>query len=131
MKPRTVLSVVVSAVLTLGAFLLSGGRRHTTETVQLPANNVKLTRGEQIVEISARGGYHPVRSVAKAGIPTVLRFKTHGSFDCSSFIRIPALDLAQPLQQTGTTDVAVGLQPVRTLHGMCTMGMYHFQVEFK
>lgn len=131
MKTRTVLSVVVSAVLTLGAFLLSSGRRHATDTVQLPAKNVKITRGEQIVEISARGGYHPVRSLAKVGIPTVLRFETHGSFDCSSFIRIPALKLTQPLQQTGTTDVAVGVRPVGTLQGMCTMGMYHFQVEFK
>lgn len=131
MRPSTILSVVVSAALVLGTFLLSGGRRHATDTLALPADNVQIKQGTQVVEIAASGGYHPARSVAKSRVRTVLRFATRGAVDCASFIRIPALNLTQTLQQTGTTDVEVGLQPAGTLHGMCTMGMYHFQVEFK
>jgi plastocyanin domain-containing protein len=127
MKP-TVISILVAAVLIGGAFALTGNS--DTATVA-DMNNVTVVDGKQIVEISAKGGYHPRKSIAKAGIPTIIRFKTEGTFDCSSSVRIPIMNISKSLPQTGTTDIDVGSQQVAMLQGTCGMGMYPFEVEFK
>lgn len=95
------------------------------------ADNVTIVDGVQIIEIRAKGGFHPRQSTAKAGIPTVLRFDTNGTFDCSSVVRVPSMDISQNLPQSGTTDIDLGTQEVSTLQGTCGMGMYPFEVEFK
>jgi plastocyanin domain-containing protein len=126
----TVVSIIVAVVLIGGAFFLTRGGSNTTEQVA-DANNVSIVDGKQIVEISAKGGYHPRKSVAKAGIPTIIRFNTNGTFDCSSSVRIPSMNISKSLPQTGTTDIDIGIQGVATLQGTCGMGMYPFEVEFK
>ena len=73
----------------------------------------------------------PRKSVAKAGIPTIIRFNTSGTFDCSSSVRIPKMNISRSLPQSGVTDVDIGSQQVSTLKGMCGMGMYPFEIEFK
>jgi hypothetical protein len=98
---------------------------------QIPDNNVSIENGVQIIEIKAKGGYLPRVSVAKAGIPTIIRFNTKGTFDCSSSVRIPSMNLFKSLPQSGTTDIDLGTQPAGTLQGTCGMGMYPFEVEFK
>lgn len=95
------------------------------------ANNVSIVDGKQIIEISAKGGYQPRKSIAKAGIPTIIRFDTKGTFDCSSAVRIPSMNISKNLPQTGTTDIDIGTQKVATLQGTCGMGMYPFEVEFE
>jgi plastocyanin domain-containing protein len=94
-------------------------------------NNVSVVDGKQIIEITAKGGYQPRKSVAKAGIPTVIRFNTSGTFDCSSSIRIPSLGISKILPQTGSTDIDIGSPTVATLKGTCGMGMYPFEVDFQ
>ncbi len=126
----TTISIIVAAVLIGGAFMLTkGNSQENTPTV--PANNVTMVDGKQIVEISAKGGYQPRKSVAKAGIPTVIRFDTKGTFDCSSSVRIPSMNISKSLPQTGTTDIDIGSQQLATLQGTCGMGMYPFEIEFK
>lgn len=127
MKP-TIISILVAVVLIGGAFALT---RKSDTTSIADGNNVTVVDGKQIVEISAKGGYQPRKSIAKAGIPTVIRFDTSGTFDCSSVIRIPSMNISKTLPQTGTTDIDVGSQDVATLQGTCGMGMYPFEVEFK
>ncbi|OHA83521.1 MAG: hypothetical protein A2937_00220 [Candidatus Yonathbacteria bacterium RIFCSPLOWO2_01_FULL_47_33b] len=120
--------MVVALVLIGGVFVLtrsSGG----VEVVN--ANNVTIVDGKQIVEIKARGGYQPRKSVAKAGIPTILRFDTNGTFDCSSSVRVPSLGISKTLPQTGVTDIDIGVGKAGTLQGMCGMGMYPFEVVFQ
>lgn len=95
------------------------------------ANNVSIVDGTQIIEISAKGGYQPRKSIAKAGIPTIIRFDTKGTFDCSSSVRIPSMNISKSLPQTGSTDIDIGTQQVATLQGTCGMGMYPFEVEFQ
>lgn len=95
------------------------------------AENVRVVDGLQIVEIQARGGYWPRKTVAQAGIPTVIRFNTAGTFDCSSSIRIPSLDVSQILPQSGATDITIGSQATSTLQGTCGMGMYPFEISFR
>ncbi len=127
MKP-IVISILVAVVLIGGTFAFT--RKSDTTTVA-DANNVTVVDGKQIVEISAKGGYHPRKSSAKAGIPTIIRFDTNGTFDCSSSVRIPSMNISKSLPQTGKTDIDVGSQEVATLQGTCGMGMYPFEVEFK
>lgn len=128
MKP-TVISILVAVVLIGGAFALTSKKSDTGKVAD--ANNVTIVDGKQIVEISAKGGYHPRKSIAKAGMPTIIRFDTNGTFDCSSSVRIPSMNISKSLPQTGTTDIDVGSQEVATLQGTCGMGMYPFEVEFK
>jgi plastocyanin domain-containing protein len=125
----TVISIIIAIVLIGGAFMLANNSGGTNSTAN--ANNVSIVDGKQIIEITARGGYQPRNSVAKAGIPTIIRFETSGTFDCSSSIRIPSLNIFKSLPQTGSTDIDVGTQSVGKLVGSCGMGMYPFSVEFK
>lgn len=125
----TVISIIIAIVLIGGAFMLANNNGGTNSTAN--ANNVSIVDGKQIIEITARGGYQPRNSVAKAGVPTIIRFETSGTFDCSSSIRIPSLNIFKSLPQTGSTDIDVGTQSVGKLVGSCGMGMYPFSVEFK
>ncbi len=127
MKP-TVISILVAVVLIGGAFALT---RKSDTTSVANANNVTVVDGKQIVEISAKGGYQPRKSIAKAGIPTIIRFNTSGTFDCSSSVRIPSMNISKSLPQSGTTDIDIGTQEVATLQGTCGMGMYPFELQFK
>lgn len=125
----TIISIIAAVILIGGAFILT---RNTGGTEQVAnANNVTIVDGKQIIEISAKGGYQPRKSVAKAGIPTIIRFDTQGTFDCSSAVRIPSMNISKNLPQTGSTDIDIGSQQVATLQGTCGMGMYPFEVEFK
>jgi len=94
-------------------------------------NNVSIVDGIQIVTINARGGYQPRNSIAKSGIPTVVRFVTNNTYDCSSFVRFPSLNILKTLPPTGTTEVNIGSQQAISLKGSCGMGMYPFQIDFK
>lgn len=94
-------------------------------------NNVSIVDGKQIIELTAKAGYSPKRSVAKAGIPTILKVDTNGTFDCSSAIRIPSLKLSKNLPTTGETNIDLGQPQAGLFTGTCAMGMYPFEIEFK
>ena len=125
----TVLSIIIAIVLIGGAFMLANNNSAINSTANV--NNVSIVDGKQIIEITARGGYQPRNSVAKAGVPTIIRFETSGTFDCSSSVRIPSMNIFKSLPQTGSTDIDVGTQSVGKLVGSCGMGMYPFSIEFK
>ena len=110
-----------------GENLPTGNKNDTQNT----ANNVTVVDGKQIITINVRGGYSPKVSVAKAGLPTTIRFKTNNTFDCSSAVRIPSLSVSKSLPSTGETDIDLGTQGVGTLKGSCSMGMYNFSVKFE
>ena len=127
----TVISIIVAVLLIGGAFAFSrSGSQGNIATTPL-ANNVSMAGEKQIIEIRAKGGYQPRKSVAKAGVPTVLRFDTNGTFDCSASIRIPSLGISKILPQSGATDIDVGIAQAGTLRGTCGMGMYPFEIEFQ
>ena len=124
----TAFAIVVAGALIGGAGFFTGVSSNAGGDA--PANNVSIVDGKQIVEIRARGGYQPRVSAAKAGLPTIIRFQTNGTFDCSSSVRIPSLGISKLLPQTGTTDIDLGLAQAGKLQGMCGMGMYFFEVNF-
>jgi sulfite exporter TauE/SafE len=94
-------------------------------------SNVDQENGIQIINLTVSGGYSPEKSVAKAGVPTIIRFNTSNTFDCSLSVRIPSKNINQFLPQTGTTDINIGTQSAGLFRGTCGMGMYVFEIDFK
>jgi len=125
----TGISIVIAGALIGGAILFSGVR--STGGTDTPANNVVVLDGIQVVEVSVKGGYRPQKSAAKAGLPTILRFSTDSTYDCSSAVRIPSLGVSTFLPPTGKTNIDLGSPQAGVLRGMCGMGMYTFEIDFK
>ena len=98
---------------------------------KIPDNNSIKKGSSQVIEITAKGGYTPRKSIAKAGIPTILRINTNGTFDCSSSVRIPSMNISKYLPPSGVTDIDLGTQQAGILNGSCGMGMYPFEIEFQ
>ena len=122
------LSIIIASLIIVGALVISKkGSQNDTKTIE----NVSIVNDKQIIDLTAKGGYPPTPSIAKAGIPTILRVNTNGTLDCSSAIRIPSLKLAKNLPMTGSADFDLGVQSVGVLRGACGMGMYPFDIEFK
>ncbi len=138
-QKRVIIAMVVIGVIVVGFFgalvLLNEDSFKTSSSTQTTGteakNNVSSQDGKQIIVLTAKGGYTPRRSVAKAGIPTVLRVNTNGTFDCSSAIRIPELKLSKNLPPTGETDIDLGTPKAGLFSGTCGMGMYPFEIDFQ
>ena len=89
------------------------------------------TTSAQTIDIRAKGGYAPRVINAQAGKPATLRVTTQGTYDCSSALPIPALGIQKTLPASGITEIAIPSQKSGTnLLGMCSMGMYQFQIRF-
>ena len=139
-KNSIVILIAVVIFLGVGIFLLwgNGGGKDEKALLQKEgagteiknASNVSVVDGKQIIEIRVKGGYQPKKSVAKAGMPTVVRFVTNGTFDCSSAVTIPSKKISKSLPSTGTTDIEIGTPDAGTLSGTCGMGMYLFEISF-
>ncbi len=128
----TIISIIIALALIGGTIALSRSPRDTRSTSKSnDANNVSMEGDTQVIEITARGGYQPRRSVAKAGVPTIVRFKTNNTFDCSSSVRIASANISKSLPLTGTTDIDLGSPTVGLLNGSCGMGMYSFDIDFQ
>jgi len=127
----TVMSIVIAIILIGGALVFTGGSGGGGIGGLPSVDNVSIVNGRQIIEIRAKGGYQPKKSIARAGLPTVIRFNTSGTFDCSSSIRIPSLNISRALPQLGTTDIDIGSPKLGTIQGTCGMGMYSFEVVFQ
>jgi len=126
----TAISIVIAGAFIGGAILYTGVSS-TGAAGDTPADNVTIVDEKQIIEISARGGYRPQKSAAKAGVPTIVRFVTNGTYDCSGAVRIPSIGFSTFLPASGKTDANLGVPQAGTVRGMCAMGMYTFEIEFK
>jgi len=130
MDTKMLISLAVSAVLIGWAFwFVSSGPREGDDAA-IPS--AVIVDGEQFIDISAKGGYTPRVVLAKAGIPTTLRVATSGTFDCSASLVIPKLSYQKFLQPSGTEDILISAEQAQgTLQGLCSMGMYGFQIRFE
>src|SRR5437870_4880477 len=108
-------------VVLLGAVFFLANRSPATTAANV--HNVRMEGGKQVVEIDVDKNYNPKTSVAKLGIPTILRFKTNGSIHCTSDVRIPSMNIKKFLPLSGITDIDLGSPQVATLQGVCGMGM--------
>ena len=128
------ISLVIGLGLVGGAFWLLSDKTSSNDERKVVVdnvNNVQVVDGIQIINIKAKGGYSPQNSIAKAGLPTVIRFNTSGTFDCSSAVRIPSLDINTNLPPSGSTDIDIGESKLGALQVTCGMGMYSFVVNFE
>lgn len=125
--------ILIGAILLIG-FIVFNNKNSDQKvyTYDVPeSTNIKTEGDKQIVEIKAKGGYAPAMTTAKAGVPTIIRIQTNGTFDCSTALRIPDLKYSKNLPATGTTDIEVPAQEAgTTLSALCSMGMYHFKIQF-
>ena len=126
-----IIAIIIAVVLIGGAILYAGSSSGSAGGATLTANAVSIIDGKQVIEIMAKGGYSPRQVSAKAGVPTVLRLKTNGTFDCSAGVVIPSLGVRETLPSTGNTDIEVPPQALGSvLEGRCVMGMYTFAITF-
>ncbi len=108
----------------------SSGTSSETQEMAGDASVVWDENGQQVIHIVAQHGYKPRRIAAKANQPTILEFETKG-YDCSAAVRIPALKIQQYLSTSGLTRIEVPPQAAgTTLTGLCSMGMYTFDIKF-
>lgn len=130
-----IVAIIIAAIVIFFAISYTGGVSSNSDdgnvNVKETANNVSVVDGKQIIEIKAKGGYSPEHSFAKAGVPTILRLNTNGTFDCTSIVRIPSMNINQNLPMTGITDINLGVQGVSTLQGTCGTGTYPFDIKFE
>lgn len=128
---KIIFGIIVIVTVFFGGYLVSS---FTTSEESAPPtdageDNVSIVDGTQIVTLQAKGGYQPRVSTVKAGMPTILRVNTAGTFDCSSALQIPSLKISKNLPASGTTDIALGELKPGTLDGTCSMGMYPFELN--
>lgn len=127
----TAISIIIAAVLIGGTIVLVGGNKNSNTQSSQNTNNVSLVDGKQIITINAKGGYSPRVTTAKAGVPTIIKVDTRGTFDCSSALNIPSLSYRNNLPPSGETIIDVPPQKTgTTMRGLCAMGMYNFAVNF-
>jgi plastocyanin domain-containing protein len=126
---KNIIAIVIGIVIVGGTVLLMSSSKSSEP--EAPQNAVSIVDGKQIIDIRAKAGFQPRKVIAQAGIPTILRVTTKGTFDCSSSIRIPSMNVSKILGPNGTSDIDLGVQQAGVLNGSCGMGMYPFEIDFQ
>ncbi len=123
--------ITLALVVALGIIFLGGGSKQNNPSGADSGKNIAMRNGIQYITISAGGGYSPLVTSAKAGIPTKLIVQTNGSYDCSSSLAIHSIGFQKILPQTGETEIDIDTKKAgETLTGVCGMGMYSFVINF-
>ncbi|PIR68308.1 hypothetical protein COU49_01955 [Candidatus Nomurabacteria bacterium CG10_big_fil_rev_8_21_14_0_10_35_16] len=118
--------LILAFVISLG--IIFGGNFGDSGTRQ----NVEIKDGVQYVTVGAQGGYVPKVSIAQAGIPTKLIMETSETFDCSSSLVIKDLNYQNFLAPNTKTEIDIGAwEAGEKMQGLCSMGMYSFQIKFE
>jgi plastocyanin domain-containing protein len=124
-----ILSLIIAVAIISGAVLLA--KSGNSDNPQNVPNAAVISDGKQVIEIYAKGGYSPRVTIAKAGVPTLIKVNTRGTFDCSSALVIPDIGYRTNLPPSGITEIEVPAQKSGSiLQGLCAMGMYSFQIHF-
>lgn len=95
------------------------------------SGSVTISGGKQIIEVVAKGGYSPKNIEAKAGLPTILVMKSEGAYGCERAFYLPDFKISKLLPENGKTEFDLGTPAKGTeIVGLCSMGMYYFQILF-
>lgn len=125
--------ILVSFLLTgffIGIALSVGDKDTAIDTSKV--GTVSVVDGVQTVVMQAKGGYSPAKVKVQAGLPTVLKMESKGTYDCSASLQIPQLEYSAILPATGETEIQIPAQESGTvIQGLCGMGMYGFQLIFE
>ncbi|MFA6278542.1 MAG: cupredoxin domain-containing protein [Candidatus Paceibacterota bacterium] len=132
MNKQLFISLVFCALIIGGAVWLVSARPNAGAGPVATSPTATTTDGKQIIDITAKGGYSPRQVNAKAGIPTIVRVTTNGTFDCSASLVIPKLSYQKFLKPSGTEEISLTADQAQgTLQGLCAMGMYNFKIIFQ
>jgi len=114
----------------------TGTVTETTEPTE-STSQTTLPQAQQIIEVIAKtGGYSPRKIEAKAGVPTTLVMISEGAYGCERAFNIfdpntKTVLASQTLPENGQTEFDLGiLAEGSQLVGVCSMGMYYFQILF-
>lgn len=129
---KVLIGSLVVTVLALGGIWFLRDNRSSNPPVNADLSaNVTMVDGKQVIQMTAKGGYAPRVTAAKADVPTVIQMETNGTYDCSIALAVPALGFRKNLPATGVTQIDVPAQRSGTvLKGVCSMGMYNFTIRF-
>ena len=132
MTIKKTLGLIMMGVAVIGVMVLSyKGDNGAPKNTPPETNNVSVVDGRQIITINAKGGYSPKVTIAKAGLPTIIKVITNATFDCSSALTIPSIGYRLNLPPTGETIIDVPRQKAGTsMRGLCGMGMYNFVINY-
>ncbi len=124
MQKSTITSIIISLVLIGGTFYaISGG-----EVAQ--SQNIEIRDGVQYVTVFAKDGYTPRVSQIQGGIPTKLIVKTDNTFDCSASLVVRSVGFEKILSSTGEEVIDLGVpKSGGKILGVCSMGMFNFQIK--
>ena len=130
-RQATVLRVVGVVVLAFALLNLSAGvtllgfnGSAAARPSQSASANVTIANGTQIVRMTQTPrGYLPADTVMYAGIPTRWVIDSTSPFDCSAFIRMPALDVSINLVK-GVNTIDLPALDAGVVPFTCVMGMY-------
>lgn len=124
--------LLISGVVFFITLLVFITTRENPNSSQTQTDNVTTAEdGKQIITITAKGGYFPRTTNAKANTETTLLIKTQSTFDCSSSLVIPSLNYKKLLPRSGGTAIDLPPQkPGTSIRGLCSMGMFSFVLNF-
>ena len=143
MKTSIIFSVLLAGGMIYGGYYMTSSA--PTGSAQIVNNSASQRKavadadavsmdssGKQIITITAGRGYFPQSVTAKAGIPTIIRMVSDGSYSCASFLVIPSLGFQGNLSSSVPTDIPVLAQKEgNVIRGTCAMGMYSFSIQFE
>jgi len=122
-----IVSILVAVLIIGGAILLE----KNSGTSSVETQSITMESGTQVIAITAKGGFTPKLTTAKAETPTVIKVKTNGTYDCSSTLNIPELGITKIMEPTDEIEILVPPQKSGSeLTGTCSMGMYNFSIRF-
>ncbi|HSF97396.1 MAG TPA: sulfite exporter TauE/SafE family protein, partial [Ornithinibacter sp.] len=133
-RQATVLRVVGVVVLAFGLLNVSSGLNllgvaglgggSAVAGARTASANVTVAEGVQTVRMTQNPrGYEPADTVLYAGLPTRWVIEGTSPFDCSAFVRVPALDLEVDLAM-GPNTVDLPALDTGEVPFTCVMGMY-------
>ena len=127
MNNSIIFSILIAFVIIGGTFWAATSSSNS----QGDSSTVSIVKGNQIIDLLAKNGYSPQVIAAKAGVPTTLRVKTDGTYDCSASLTLPSLSYRKFLEPTGIEDIAISAEQAKgILNGVCAMGMKSFKIKF-
>ena len=131
MQKSTFISIAISIVFIGLIFYLVSNKpdpSYTLDTIKF--QNIEIKDGVQYITVIARAGYNPRFSQIEGGLPTKLVVKTNNSYDCSIALSIPSIGFQKILETTGEEVIDLGVvKSGQKIRGVCSMGMYSFEVE--
>jgi plastocyanin domain-containing protein len=131
MSSKTISLSIIIIGMAVSAFILFGDAVMPKENNLVPPpNNAVIQGNTQTISLTAKGGFTPEKTIAKAGVHTILKITTQGTFDCSSVVSIPELQIRKNLPATGVAEIDLGTRAPGILSGSCGMGMYPFEIDF-